>query len=232
MNIKILGLLGILSVATVSYVSFADDTEVLVDDEEFEEAEEELEAEEKLEDEEEVEVEEVEVVTETRTVASRLSCDDVKQRVSELREDVKSHPELKTELETMLARQRTQCAPRANRRPVHNYENVNPVMVIDAVPVEEVVEEEVVEQVEEKPKEPVKTPEEIAAEEAVKKAEQERIIAENLANGLCGDGTKPNRYGCCEGEKFKETSHLQFACCPKEGDGECHEPIKKKTKEK
>lgn len=233
MNIKILGLLGILSVATVSYVSFADDTEVLVDDEEFEEAEEELEAEEKLEDEEEVEVEEVEVVTETRTVASRLSCDDVKQRVAELREDVKSHPELKTELETMLARQRTQCAPRANRRPVHNYENVNPVMVIDAVPVEEVVEEEVVvEQVEEKPKEPVKTPEEIAAEEAAKKAEQERIIAENLANGLCGDGTKPNRYGCCEGEKFKETSHLQFACCPKEGDGECHEPINKKTKEK
>ena len=232
MNIKILGLLGILSVATVSYASFADDTEVLVDDEEFEEAEEELEAEEGLENEEEVEVEEVEVVTETRTVASRLSCDDVKQRVAELREDVKSHPELKTELETMLARQRTQCAPRANRRPVHNYENVNPVMVIDAVPVEEVVAEEVVEQVETKPTEPVKTPEEIAAEEAAKKAEQERIIAENLANGLCGDGTKPNRYGCCEGEKFKETSHLQFACCPKEGDGECHEAIKKKTKEK
>lgn len=224
MNIKILGLLGILSVATVSYVSFADDTEVLVDDEEFEEAEEELENEE--------EVEEVEVVTETRTVASRLSCDDVKQRVAELREDVKSHPELKTELETMLARQRTQCAPRANRRPVHNYENVNPVMVIDAVPVEEVVAEEVTEKVETKPTEPVKTPEEIAAEEAAKKAEQESIIAENLANGLCGDGTKPNRYGCCEGEKFKETSHLQFACCPKESDGECHEPIKKKTKEK
>ena len=204
--------------ATVSYMSFADDTEIL---EEF--AEEELENEDLIEYDEDTEEE---VVVETRTVASRLSCDDVKQRVEELKEDVKGRPELKAELETMLARQRTQCAPRANRRPVHNYENVNPVMVVDAAPV---VEEDVEEVAEPEPAKkteaqaPVKTPEEIAADAA----EQERKRAENLANGLCGDGTKPNRYGCCDGEKFKEISQMQFACCPKEGDGECHEPIKK-----
>lgn len=225
MNIKILGILGILSVATVSYVSFADDTEVVLDEENEEFDEEFEDGEEWEEDEAEEEV------TETRVVAARLTCNDINERVSELREDVKSHPELKEELETMLVRQRTQCAPRANRRPVRNYENVNPVMTVDTEPVEEEPVEEVVEKVESKPKkvekkEPVKTPEEIAAEAA----EQERKIAENIANGLCGDGTKPNRYGCCEGEKFKEVSQMQFACCPKEGDGKCHEPFGKKAK--
>lgn len=224
MNIKILGILGILTITAVSYVSYADDDTEIVeinedeffDEDDFDD----------FDEEEEIE----EVVTETRAVASRLTCDDIKQRVSELREDVKSHPELKDELETMLARQRTNCAPRANRRPVRNYDNVNPVMEVEAVVVEEEpaeVEEPVVKEKKKVEKEPEKTPEEIAAEEA----EKARKIAENLSNGLCGDGTKPNRYGCCEGEKFKETSQMKFACCPKEGDGECHEPIKKKTKE-
>ena len=224
MNIKILGILGILTITAVSYVSYADDDTEIVEideDEDFDEDD----FDDWDDDEEEVE----EVSTETRTVASRLTCDDIKQRVSELREDVKSHPELKSELEAMLTRQRTNCAPRANRRPVHNYENVNPVVVVDAVEVieeePEEVEEPVVKEKKKKvEKEPVKTPEEIAAEAA----EQARKAAENLSNGLCGDGTKPNRYGCCEGEKFKETAQMKFACCPKEGDGECHEPIKKK----
>ena len=224
MNIKILGILGILTITAVSYVSYADDdTEILEidEDEDFDEDD----FDDWDDDEEEIE----EVSTETRTVASRLTCDDIKQRVSELREDVKSHPELKSELEAMLTRQRTNCAPRANRRPVHNYENVNPVVAVDAVEVieeePEEVEEPVVKEKKKKvEKEPVKTPEEIAAEAA----EQARKVAENLSNGLCGDGAKPNRYGCCEGEKFKEISQMKFACCPKEGDGECHEPIKKK----
>ena len=219
MNIKILGILGILTITAVSYVSYADDDAEVIEVEEDEVFDE--------DDWDEEEIEEIEVVpTETRTVSARLTCDDIKQRVSELREDVKSHPELKSELETMLARQRTNCAPRANRRPVHNYENVNPVMEVEAVVVEE-EPEEVEEPVEKEKKEPVKTPEEIAAEAA----ELARKIAENISNGLCGDGTKPNRYGCCEGEKFKETGQMKFACCPKEGDGECHEPIKKKVKE-
>ena len=48
----------------------------------------------------------------------------------------------------------------------------------------------------------------------------------NLAAGLCGDGTKPNRYGCCPGEVFKEVEPLVFGCCPKDGNGQCVEPIK------
>jgi hypothetical protein len=48
----------------------------------------------------------------------------------------------------------------------------------------------------------------------------------NLAAGLCGDGTKPNKYGCCTDEVFKDLGNLKFACCPKTG-GDCFPPIKK-----
>lgn len=64
------------------------------------------------------------------------------------------------------------------------------------------------------PAAPVKTDAEIAAE-----------IAENIANGLCMDGTKPNKYGCCGGEVFKDLGNTVFACCQPDG-GECFPPIK------
>ena len=47
----------------------------------------------------------------------------------------------------------------------------------------------------------------------------------NLAAGLCGDGTKPNRYGCCTDEIFKDLGNSVYACCPKTG-GDCFPPIK------
>ena len=64
------------------------------------------------------------------------------------------------------------------------------------------------------PPAPVKTEEEIAAE-----------FDANLAAGLCGDGTKPNRFGCCPGETFKDLGDSVFACCPNTG-GMCFPPIK------
>lgn len=56
-------------------------------------------------------------------------------------------------------------------------------------------------------------------------SEEERIaeIAANIEKGLCGDGTKPNKFGCCSGEKFTDMGDLVFACCPPEG--ECFPPI-------
>lgn len=47
----------------------------------------------------------------------------------------------------------------------------------------------------------------------------------NLAAGLCGDGTKPNRFGCCTGETFKDLGNDGFACCLKAG-GMCFPPMK------
>lgn len=59
---------------------------------------------------------------------------------------------------------------------------------------------------------PVKTDEEIAAE-----------INANIAAGLCADGTKPNKYGCCADELFRDMGGT-FACCPKSG-GDCFPPM-------
>lgn len=65
-------------------------------------------------------------------------------------------------------------------------------------------------------KKPEKTDAEIAAE-----------IDANIAAGLCGDGTQPNKFGCCADELFKDLGGT-FACCPKSG-GDCLPPITKKS---
>ena len=202
MNIKILGIIAVL----VCVPAMADD----FDDE--------------IVETEVVDDGAVEEVPAPRAVVARMSCDDINRRVAELREDVKAYPELAADLEYMLGRQRTACAAHANRRPVHNYENVNPVQYIEDAVAEEEPEEQVEQVAAPEPKsEPVaveKTPEELETEQAK--------IEENRAKGLCDDGTKPNRFGCCAGEKFKEVSQMKFACCPKSGDGECVEARKKK----
>jgi len=48
----------------------------------------------------------------------------------------------------------------------------------------------------------------------------------NLAAGLCGDGTKPNKFGCCADEVFRDMGNTVFACCPRSG-GDCFPPITK-----
>ncbi len=48
--------------------------------------------------------------------------------------------------------------------------------------------------------------------------------ARNVASGLCEDGSKPNQFGCCDGETFTDMGNLVFACCPDDG-GTCYPPI-------
>ena len=211
MKLKIFGVLGILSLLTMPVMA-EDDVEYIVF---VEEESDEDDSWEDYEDEYEDEI----PVNEMRSVSARLTCAEIKERVAELRKDVSKYPELAEELQDMLARQRSQCATRANRRTVRGYLNVVPVQVAEIESVEENPEEvESVEVMIEPEPIPEKTPEEIAAEEAV--------AAENLARGLCADGAKPNRYGCCTGYKFKEISQMKFACCPDSGD--CVEPMSKK----
>ena len=203
MNIKIIGIL----VALVCVPAVAEDEidDVIYDD---------------ITETEIVDEGAIDEVPAPRAVVARMSCDDINRRVAELREDVKAYPELAADLEYMIGRQRTQCAARANRRPVHNYENVNPIVALEAPEVvEDVSEEQVVEALVPEPVVVEKTPEELEAEA--------ELIEQNRAKGLCDDGEKPNRYGCCAGEKFKEVSQMKFACCPKTGDGECVEPRRK-----
>ncbi len=51
-------------------------------------------------------------------------------------------------------------------------------------------------------------------------------IAANIEAGLCADGEKPNKFGCCAGETFKDLGDLVFACCKDDSD-ECFPPIEK-----
>lgn len=232
MNIKTIGIFAALAVWALAPVyadddSYSEDTDVVeyqeyevfdgVDDLIDEELSDQVTVTVEEEQVENVDSEEVVEVPAPRAVADRLSCDEINIRVAELRADVKSYPELKADLEYMLSRQRNQCAPRAARRPVHNYKNVNPVMDV-TVPEVEISTE---------PPVPEKTPEEIAAEEAAAEAARQAQIKENREKGLCDDGEKPNQYGCCAGEVFKQVEHLNFACCPKEGESGCVTPRKK-----
>ena len=61
------------------------------------------------------------------------------------------------------------------------------------------------------------------SEPAPELTDEQRI--ENIESGLCADGTKPNKYGCCGDEIFKDMGNTIFACCPKSG-GDCFPPIK------
>ena len=45
-------------------------------------------------------------------------------------------------------------------------------------------------------------------------------IQDLRANGLCPDESKPNKFGCCDGETFKDVGNMEFKCCPNDG-GEC-----------
>lgn len=202
MKMKLFGIIGLVSV--IGMPAFADD----FDEEEYEAEY----------------AEDFEPDTEQRVVSTRMTCDAIKKRIAELQEE--DDPELQSELDSLLLRQRSQCTVRGKRRPVRDYNNVNPVAEVDAETPEDFIDEtptvKPVVPPEPAPESKLPNPKDVPVEDMGAK------IAENMAKGLCGDGAKPNKYGCCTGEKFKEVSQMKFACCPKSGDGECHEPIKKK----
>lgn len=54
-------------------------------------------------------------------------------------------------------------------------------------------------------------------------------VTKNIEAGLCADGSKPNKFGCCGEEVFKDLGNTVFACCPKgwEKKEDCFPPIKK-----
>jgi len=65
----------------------------------------------------------------------------------------------------------------------------------------------------------------VTSETTVQTISDEEFNA-NIAAGLCGDGTKPNKFGCCADEVFRDMGNTVFACCPRSG-GDCFPPITK-----
>ena len=146
-------------------------------------------------------------------VVERMSCSDMQKKISELTPMAETDDVVYVELEDLKIKYRSTCARDASARRASGRNEV----VIDDV----VVEEEL---------EPIAEVTEAVIEETVESVEPELTaeqIDANFAAGLCADGAKPNKFGCCADEIFKDLGNAVFACCPKSG-GDCFPPIEKK----
>lgn len=166
-------------------------------------------------------------------VVERMSCFDINTKISEL--SAKEEPDDDTiiELEKLKSDYRRKCMKSAGGRKTaaqgRSVINNDPIEETEVV--EDVAEETTeVEQV--TVKEPDAKPKEQNKKEnssgGVPATEEEIRMFEELVNldmGLCADGTKPNKFGCCTDEIFKDLGNNVYACCPKTG-GDCYPPLK------
>ena len=157
------------------------------------------------------------------SVTERVSCADVQAMISELAAIEEPTDDEIAELENLKIDYRSKCARSAAKRKSSALKNT--VVAATVVVPEEVAEVEA--DATETAAEVAVKDEEFVAEETVE-IDEEALLAQELANldaGLCIDGTKPNKFGCCADEVFKDLGNSVFACCPKTGDGECFPPI-------
>ena len=159
------------------------------------------------------------------SVTERVSCADVQAMISELAAIEEPTDDEIAELENLKIDYRSKCARSAAKRKSSALKNT--VVAAMVVVPEEVAEETVAEVEADATETAAVKDEEFVAEETVE-IDEESLLAQELANldaGLCIDGTKPNKFGCCADEVFKDLGNSVFACCPKTGDGECFPPI-------
>lgn len=151
------------------------------------------------------------VVEEAPVVAERVSCADMNTKIAELSAIEAPDETTIQELTELKAEYRRACAKFASGRRTSGRSGavVAPVVASEEeTTTTETVAETVVEEV---------------AEPVILSDEQKQA---NLDAGLCADGTSPNRFGCCTGEKFTDLGNLNFACCPDDGVSDCFPPIK------
>ena len=153
-------------------------------------------------------------VVATPVVTERLTCDEISAQIAALSAVADPSQEEQRSLSTLRMQQRRNCTKAAGARRATGRGVATPLLATSPV-VDDVVADADVEAA------PELSPEEAAAAAA---AEAQRI-AELLEQGLCADGTKPNKFGCCTGEKFTDMGNLQFGCCPRDG-GDCFPPMK------
>lgn len=190
----------------------ATDVEIVAEDEEFYDEEEYTEESEEESEEESV----ADVADMSGAVIERVECSDIKAQIDELRKITVPDDATLQQLNDLQVEYRTNCARsgagrRASGRAGYLVETSD--VAIDVSVSEPVVT--VVDSTENKtdvviPDVSLLTPEQ---------------MKQNLESGLCVDGTKPNRFGCCGDEIFKDMGNTVFACCPKSG-GDCYPPIK------
>lgn len=161
------------------------------------------------------------VAGEEVVIVERMSCADMSARISEIEQIATPTEEETSELNQLKASYRKNCVKVARGRRTSGGAHVITQTVVSNENLAEEVASDKEETPEETPEETVSVQESVQTEPAIT-PEQE---LENLDAGLCADGSKPNRFGCCGEEVFKDLGDSIFACCPKEGDGMCFPPI-------
>ncbi|MDW2959003.1 MAG: hypothetical protein R8M37_04345 [Alphaproteobacteria bacterium] len=156
------------------------------------------------------------------SVVERVSCTDIQAQITELSAIEEPDEETQEELANLKATQRSKCMRSAGKRRATVGRKALIAASEASTTTEEVVVEESVDD------EPVKeeTPEAVIVEQPSAPELTPEQVQANLDAGLCADGAKPNRFGCCADEIFKDMGGMVFACCPKSG-GDCLPPIGK-----
>lgn len=167
-------------------------------------------------------------------VGVRMTCADIQAQISELSAVEEPDTDTIDELTRLKADYRRSCVRAARGRK----SSAGARVIIEATEVQDETETDVVEAQSEEGveevidttlSEEVQNTEEMVPDVVDVGPTEDELLAQELANldaGLCPDGTEPNKFGCCEGEQFKDLGNTVFACCPKEGNGECFPPIK------
>lgn len=163
-------------------------------------------------------------------IAERVSCADIKTRITELSAIEEATDDELAELEQLKTDYRSKCSRSAAKRKSSAAKNdvVAPTVVTAEISEEEVAEQPSEITVAQETAAEVVTEDKKVIEEVAVEIDEEALLEQELANldaGLCADGTKPNKFGCCAGEVFKDLGKSVFACCPETGDGECFPPI-------
>jgi hypothetical protein len=151
-------------------------------------------------------------VVQDAVVVERETCADISAKIDELSAVVEPDEETVAQIADLKVKHRSNCTRSAGARRAVGRVDDSVVAVTDvATETESADSEQVGEASAEEVSEIITlTPEQAKA---------------NLDAGLCADGTKPNRFGCCGEEVFKDLGDTVFACCPKDG-GDCFPPLK------
>lgn len=154
-----------------------------------------------------------------QVVSDRMSCADISARVSEIGKIDEPTEAETAELTKLKAEYRRICTKSARGRRTSGDARI----VVESTATPEEVETVVEDVVQESPEVESVVQQEVVEIDPMIELEQELA---NLDAGLCADGSQPNKFGCCGDEVFKDLGNTVFACCPKEGNGDCFPPLK------
>lgn len=140
---------------------------------------------------------------ESESVTARKSCSELQTEIRLLTELEEITDEERDNLMSLQGQYRSSCAKSGARRAM----NAKTKSHIESDVVTVTADEEVA-----KPTEEVDESQQLSDEE----------IQANLDAGLCPNGEKYNKFGCCPGERFTDLGDAGYACCEIDNKDICY----------